>query len=189
MTSFEFVFSLLVILLGLGLGQLLSGLARVVKRPGLRLGWATGLLATWVMAETIIFWRIIWRTRDVLPDESAALFTGFLITGLYFFAAASVLPDEIDDSTSLDDYFMQAKAKAIGALLAAIALSLVLRPLVMGSASWSILNWFDYASLAIIYVAGTVAMLIKRRGVAIAALAVLVVIDLLEPVASVVWPS
>ena len=39
MTSFEFVFSLLVILLGLGLGQMLTGLARVVKRKGLRLGW------------------------------------------------------------------------------------------------------------------------------------------------------
>jgi hypothetical protein len=55
MTSFEFVFSLLVILLGLALGQLLTGLARVVKRPGLRLGWATGLLAFWVMGETVVF--------------------------------------------------------------------------------------------------------------------------------------
>lgn len=189
MTSFEFVFSLLVILLGLGLGQVLSGLARVVKRPGLRLGWATALLATWTITETIIFWRIIWRTRDVLPDESAALFAGFVITGLYFFAAASVLPDEIDDSSNLDDYFMQAKAKAIGAVLAAIALSLVLRPLVMGTASWSTLTWFDYASLAIIYVAGPMAMLTRRRGVAIACLGILVVIDLLEPVASVAWPS
>lgn len=184
MTSFEFVFSLLVILLGLGLGQMLSGLARVVKRPGLRLGWATGLLATWTIAEMIIFWRIIWRTRDVLPDTTAALFAGFVITGLYFFAAASVLPDELDDSSSLDDYFMQAKAKVIGAVLAAIALSLVLRPLVMGTASWSILTWFDYLALAIIYVAGPVIMLTKRRAVAVACLSLLVLIDLLDPLVS-----
>src|SRR5262245_31495677 len=100
MTSFEFIFSLVVILLGLGLGQVLTGLARVVRRPGLRLGWGTGLMATWVITETIIFWRIIWRARDGLPDTTPALYSGFIVTALYFFAAASVFPDELEKYSS-----------------------------------------------------------------------------------------
>src|SRR5206468_10658612 len=77
MTSFEFVFSLLVILLGLGLGQVLGGLASAVKRrPGLKIGWGTGLLAIWVTTETVIFWEIAWRARNDLPFGSPALFAG-----------------------------------------------------------------------------------------------------------------
>src|SRR3954469_1822220 len=102
MTSFEFVFSLLVILLGLGLGQVLGGLASAVKRrPQLNIGWGTGLLAAWTVTRTVLFWRIIWRTRDTLPDTSAALLAGTLICGLYYFAAALVFPDEIEARTSL----------------------------------------------------------------------------------------
>jgi hypothetical protein len=180
LSNFEFVFSLLVILLGLGLGQVLTGLARVLKRPGLQLGWATGLLAAWTITETITFWRIVWRTRDVLPDTTAALFAGFIVTGLYFFAAASVFPDDIEVRDTLDDYFMAEKAKVIGAVLAAIALAFLLRPAVMGWTSWSVLTWVDWVSLAFIFTLGPTAMLTRRRKVAIACLAFLVApIDLL----------
>ena len=181
MTCFVFVFSLLVILLGLGLGQVLTGLARVVKRPGLKLGWATGLLATWVMTETVLFWRIIWRTRDALPDSTYALNAGFIVTGLYYFAGALVFPDELEGRDSLDGYFMAEKAKVIGAILAAIALALLLRPAVLGWESWRVLTVVDWAALAMIYLLGSVTMLTRRRKVAIACLAVLVAIDL-EPV-------
>ena len=83
MSNFEFVFSLLVILLGLGLGQVLTGLARAVnQRPPIRIGWATGLLATWATTEMVIFWRIIWLARDAVPDTTPSLFGGFLVTAL-----------------------------------------------------------------------------------------------------------
>src|SRR3954453_18655713 len=108
MSNFEFVFSLLVILLGLGLGEVFGGLARVVKaRPRVRIGWATGLLATWTITRTVLFWRVIWRTRDALPDASASLLAGTLICGLYYFAGALVFPDSLEDRNSLDDYFME----------------------------------------------------------------------------------
>jgi hypothetical protein len=188
MSNFEFLFSLLVILLGLGLGHVLGGLASVVKRrPELSIGWGSGLLAAWVMAETVIFWRIIWRARDALPDTSAALFAGFAITALYFFAGALVFPDDLDGRTSLEDHFVQVKAKVIGAILAAVALSLTLRHLVLGNASWTVLTVFDWASLTMIYVLGPVAMLTKRAKIAIACLAVLVALDLIEPVGSLLW--
>jgi hypothetical protein len=182
MTSFEFVFSLLVILLGLGLGQVLTGLASAVKRrPELSIGWGTGLLAIWVTTETVIFWEILWRMRNDLPFGSPSLFGGLAVAALYYFAGALVFPDDLGGRKSLDDYFMREKAKVIGAILLAVVLAFLLRPLVIGWESWSFLNWFDWMSLAIIYVAGPLAMLTRRRPVAVGCLAVLVVVDLLEP--------
>jgi len=190
MTTFEFVFSLLVILLGLGLAEVLGGLARAAKRrPGLTIGWGTGLLATWVMTETVIFWEIIWRTRDVMPPDSPALFAGFGVTALYYFAGALVFPDDMSGSKSLNDYFMREKAKVIAAVLAAVAISFLLRPLVMGRAAWSVVPWYAWASLAIIYVAGPAAALTRRRETAVVCLALLVVIDLCDPVATLIWPG
>jgi hypothetical protein len=189
MSNFEFVFSLLVILLGLGLAEVLGGLARVVKaRPQVRVGWATGLLATWTMLRTVSFWRVIWRARDVIPDSSASLLAGFLICGLYYFAGALVFPDQLEGRAGLDDYFLQEKAKAIGALLAAIALAYALRTALMGWASWSYMTPPDLGGLALIFVAGSVAMMTRRRGVAIAALAALVAYDLLASAARTLWP-
>ena len=188
MTDFEFVFSLLVILLGLGLTQVFGGLARVVKaRPRVQLGWATGLLATWTTMRTIMFWRFIWRTRDTLPDTSVTLLAGTLICGLYYFACALVFPETVEGRMGLDDYFVQEKAKAIGALLAAMALAYSLRPAVLGWASWSYMKWSDVVSLAIIFGVGGLAMLTKRRRLAIASLAVLVACDLLFSTARTLW--
>ena len=190
MTSFEFVFSLLVILLGLGLAEVLSGLASAVKRrPALSVGWGSGLLAAWVMAETVIFWQIIWRARDAISGTSTSLFAGFVVTGLYFFAGAMVFPDDLDRHTSLDDHFMQTKAKVVGAVLAAIGLAFLFRQLILGQASWTLITWFDWSSLALIYALGPVVMLTERRRIAIGCLAVLVVLDVLEPVAEVLWPT
>jgi hypothetical protein len=188
-TNFEFVFSLLAIILGLGLAEVLGGFARAVKRrDALRIGWGTGLLATWVMTETVIFWEIIWQSRDVLSNNSIALFPGVAVTGLYYFAGALVFPDDLGRKTSLDDYFLREKAKVVAAVLAAVALAFCWRRLAMGPAGWAVVPWYAWASLAIIYVAGPVVMLTRRRGVAIAALAVLVVTDLLDPVESLLWP-
>ena len=124
MTNFEFVFSLLAILLGLALAEVLGGLARMLKqRPRVPIGWATGLLATWTILETVLFWRVAWRARDALPDTSPALLVGFVITALYYFAAALVFPDELSGRETLDDYFMAEKAKSIGAVYAAGAIA------------------------------------------------------------------
>jgi hypothetical protein len=188
MTNFDFAFSLFVILLGLGLAEVFGGLARVAKaRPALPIGWGTGLLATWIVMRTALFWRLIWRTRDSFPDNSVALLAGVLICGLVYFAGALVFPDELPGRTGLDDYFMKEKAKAIGALLAANALAYALRPLVLGWASWSYMKWLDWLGLAIIFGAGPVAMLTKRRGLAIAGLAVLVAESLLASMARAIW--
>jgi hypothetical protein len=190
MSSFEFVFSLLVILLGLALAEVLGGLARVVKkRPRVRLGWATALLATWTTTETVLFWRMVWRTRDTMPDKSAALFAGFIVTALCYFAAALVFPDEFHKQTNLDGYFEQEKGKVIGALIAANTLTYALRPAVMGTGSWSYMEWWGWVSLGMMYLAALAAIFTRRRNVAIGCLAVLVALDLLDPVESILSPN
>jgi hypothetical protein len=189
MSNFEFVFSLLAIVLGLGLAEVFGGLARAVKaRPKVRIGWATGLLALWAIMRTALFWRLIWRTRYSFPDSSASLLGGVLICGLYYFAGALVFPDELQGKTDLDDYFMQEKSKGIGALLAATALAYALRPAVIGSASWSYMRWLDWLGLVVIFGFGSLAMLTKRRAVAIGSLAVLVASTVLAGIARTLWP-
>ncbi len=180
MTTFEFVFSLFVILLGLGLTEVFGGLARVVKaRPPVRIGWATGLLATWTVTRTVLFWRVLWRTRNALPESSVVLLVGVLICGLYYFAGALIFPDALEGRTSLDDYFAQEKAKAIGALLAAIALAYLLRPAVLGWASWSYMRLPDWLGFPIMFGAGSVAMLTRRPKVAVGCLVALVGYDVI----------
>ena len=190
MSNFEFVFSLLVILLSLALAEVLGGLARVVKRrPQIRIGWATGLLAIWTTTETILFWRVIWRARDVLPDTSAALFAGFVVTAFCYFAAALVFPDDLNGRSDLHDYFMQEKAKVIGALLAANTLAFSLRPAVMGWASWTYIEWWGWILFALLYACAIWAILTKNPKTVVACLAVLATIDLLDPIESILFPN
>lgn len=188
MSNFGFVFSLLAIVLGLGLAEVFGGLARAIKaRPKVRIGWATGLLAVWTIMRTALFWRLIWRTRSTFPDSSASLLAGVLICGLYYFAGALVFPDELQGRTNLDSYFMQEKAKAIGALLGATALAYALRPAVIGWASWSYMRWLDWLGLVVIFGFGSVAMVTKRRAVAIGSLAILVASVALAGMARSLW--
>jgi hypothetical protein len=49
--------------------------------------------------------------------------------------------------------------------------------------------WYDWATQGLFYLCGLLAIATRRRGVVIACLAVLVVLDLLDPVESVIWPS
>lgn len=190
MTNFEFVFSLLGILLGLALAEILHGLARVVKRrPILRIGWATGLLAAWALLEIVLFWRVAWRARDYLPDTSPALLVGFVITALYYFAGALLFPADLEMRETLDDYFMQEKAKVVGALFAAAVIAYVARPAVMGNASWSYMTWFDVTALSSMFVAALGAIVTRNRHVAIACLGVLVLFDALDPVQAIFWPN
>ena len=190
MSNFEFILSLVVILLGLGLAEVVGGLARIMRqRPRPAIGWATGLLAIWTITETILFWRVIWRARDSLPSTSPALFAGFFISALYYFAGALVFPHQLEGVTSLNPYFDREYKKVVGALLAANTLAYLLRPIVMGWASWSYMAWFDYASLIVLTGAAIVALVTKRRTVAVACLAVVVLLDLLDPVEAIFWPN
>lgn len=51
-----------------------------------------------------------------------------------------------------------------------------------------LLTWFDWLSLALTYALRPVVMFTERRRIAIGSLAVLV-LDVLEPIAEILWPN
>jgi len=119
-TDFEFVFSLFTILLGLALSEVLRGFARVVEAgKQVTVGWPTGLFAALVVADITLFWRVMWRAREHMPDTSPALFTALIISALYYFAAVLVFPSDATKRTELETHFMAQKTKVLGCLFAA----------------------------------------------------------------------
>src|SRR5688500_14878840 len=97
MTSFEFVFSLFGLMLGLSLAEILGGLTRTVQsraaataKKRRRIGWLTPLLGLFVMLDLTSFWTVAWTLRDSIPAHYSSLVIGLAITGIYYLAASLV---------------------------------------------------------------------------------------------------
>lgn len=184
MTSFEFVFSLFSILLGLALAQVLRGFADVVEAGSrIRIGWPTFLLALVVMADITLFWRVVWRAREYMPDTSTALFVTLVISGLYYFAAVLVFPRKIAGRDELDTYFLAQKGRVLGCLLAANVIAHAGRYALMGQESFAILSWstsIEVGAFAALCLAG---ILVSDRKISIAIVTLLLVINLIDPIA------
>jgi hypothetical protein len=59
----------------------------------------------------------------------------------------------------------------------------------MGWASWTYIEWWGWILFALLYVAAITAIITRNRVTAIACLAVLAAIDLLDPVESILSPN
>jgi hypothetical protein len=127
MTPFEFVFSLLGLLLGFSLVEVLSGLVRTMKLsrlPGpdskraVRIGWLTPLLGLFVLVDLTSFWNVAWRSRDLIPANLATLLLGLAVTGLYYFSASMVFPDKPEEWPDFDEWAERHKRQVLGGILA-----------------------------------------------------------------------
>ena len=185
MSVFEYVFSLYSLLLGLALAHLLSGLAKVVEARGkVRLGWPTALLALVMMSSLTIFWEIAWRARDAVPDNSAALFASLIICSLLYFATVLVLPSDTVQRRDLDEHFFLEKGKVLGCLLLANLLAYGSRYALMGWRTFAYFSWADWIELSL-FVAGCAAGIrLKSRKQIIAILALLLFLNLIDPVST-----
>lgn len=106
MSSFEFVLSLLGLMLGFSLAELLGGLLRVLRaRARTRIGMLTPALALFVALDLTSFWANAWSARELIAPSYGLLVFGLLVSGLYFLAAASVFPQEPKAGESLDDHY------------------------------------------------------------------------------------
>lgn len=125
MSGFEFIFSLLGLILGLALSTGLSGLSRALKASHkVRIGWPTALLGLFVSCDVVTFWMYGWTLRDKLPVSWPMMFGGFLITAIYYVAVSLVFPDDPEDWTDLDGHFDKHRRKVlIGVLLCNLALA------------------------------------------------------------------
>jgi hypothetical protein len=184
-TDFEFVFSLFTILLGLALSEVLRGFARVIEvGRKVRVGWPTGLFAALVVADITLFWRVMWRARDQMPDTSAALFTALVISALYYFAAVLVFPSDAQKRTELESHFMAQKNKVLGCLFGANAIAYAGRYGLMGWGSFAQFPWYQTAEFVAFMAAALVGILASSRRALIAIVAFMLFIDLIDPVLS-----
>ena len=185
MSVFEYVFSLYSLLLGLALAHLLSALAKVVEARGkVRLGWPTGLLTLQMMLTIAIFWEIAWRARDAVPDNSASLFASLIICGLLFFGAVLVIPSDADRREDLDEHFFREKGTVLSCILVANLVAYGWRYSLMGWASFAYFSWADWMELSVFLGACAAGILVKGRKAMIAILGVMILLCLIDPVAT-----
>ena len=183
MTSFEFVFSLFSILLGLALAQILRGFADVVEAgKRIRVGWPTFLMALVVMSDLTLFWRVVWQARGDMPDTSTALFVTLVISSLYYFAAVLVFPRKIAGRSELDTHFLAQKGRVLGCLLAANLIAYAARYALMGRESFAVLSWVASLEVAAFVALCLTGIFVRSRNVSIGIVASLLVINLLDPV-------
>jgi hypothetical protein len=120
MTRFEFAFSLFGVLLALSLAEVLGGFAKALKRRGRhRMGVLTPMLSIFLVYDISTFWITAWRVHDVLPLHIAALIVGVAITGLYYFAAVLVWPEDGEPGwDDLDAWMLAHKRQVLPSVFA-----------------------------------------------------------------------
>ena len=173
MTSFELVFSLFGLLLGLALAEVLGGFGTAVQlRKKIHIGWLTPLLGALVALDITSFWIVAWRMRDLVPAIYVTLVGGLVIIGLYYLIARIAFPHDWDDWPDLDAYYFENRKWVLGGAMACNVLAMVAlvalgaEPLQGTLTRWSMLLFIP---------AVIAAMFVKDKRANIALLALLVV--------------
>lgn len=119
MSGFEFIFSLVGLLLGLALAEGLGGLSRAMKASHrVRIGWPTALLGIFVSCDVVSFWMYGWALRDKLPISWPVMFGGFLLTAVYYICASLIFPDDDAGFDDLDGHFARNHRKVLAGVMA-----------------------------------------------------------------------
>jgi hypothetical protein len=115
MSSFEFIFTLFGLVLGLALTEVLGGFARAVKRHGpAKLGLLTPVLSLFLLYEITDFWLDAWNVREAIPVEIESLLVCVVIAGLYYFACVLVWPEDGDPAwDDLDGWALSHKRQLL----------------------------------------------------------------------------
>lgn len=139
MSAFELTFSLFGLLLGLSLAEVLGGFAKAVKRRGRHgIGLLTPMLSIFLLYDVSTFWITAYRLRDALPLHIASLVAGLVVTGLYYFAAVLVWPEDGDAGwDDLDQWGLAHKQQVLFSVFAANAVS-------FGGAQWLAPHTFHF---------------------------------------------
>jgi hypothetical protein len=194
MTNFEFIFSLFGLLLGLSLAEVLGGFARAFKRHGRRkLGLLTPMLSVFLLYDITTFWIMAWRLRDAVPIHIATLVVGLLITGLYYFAAVLVWPEDAPPPSSeaqvsaggpasdwdqLDGWMMTHKRQVLLSVFACNAMSFA-AALALVPQSFQ-LQPLEYIPLGLYFAGMLAGAFVRGRKATTAVLAVLLALYLLD---------
>lgn len=123
MSAFEMMFTLLGLLLGLAIAEILAGLSRAVRlrrtaKP-VRIGWLTPLLGLFVMLDLTRFWLEAWSVREQLLVDYPSLVGILLIVGIYYLAATLIFPDDPEEWPDYDAWYDGQKRFVLGGMVIA----------------------------------------------------------------------
>ena len=121
MSAFETVFTLLGMVLGLAVAEVLAGFARALKlkrnEKPVRIGWLTPLLGLLVIIDLATFWMIAWDLRDGWRVDFPIMVSALAVVAVYYLAATMVFPDDPDEWPNYDDWYDRHRRTVIGAML------------------------------------------------------------------------
>lgn len=129
MTSFDLVFAVYGLLLGLAIAEVLGGFARALKlkrgAKAVKIGWLTPLLGTLVIFDLTSFWLLAFDTREQIGANYLTLLGVLAMVGIYYLAASVIFPDEPEEWPDFDEWYDKQNRLVIVGLLAANVLSWV----------------------------------------------------------------
>ena len=121
MSAFETVFTLLGMVLGLAVAEVLGGFARALKlkrnEKPVRIGWLTPLLGLLVIIDLATFWMIAWDLRDGWRVDFPIMVSALAIVAVYYLAATMVFPDDPNEWPVYDEWYARHRRTVIGAML------------------------------------------------------------------------
>lgn len=161
MESFNFVFSLFGLLLGLALAEVIGGFgAALQERHKLKIGWLTPLLGMIVSCDLTTFWAWAWSARAVVTARSFVLLCALVITAIYYLAARLVFPHDRKEWPDFDVYYFAHKYWVIGGVLLSNAL-LTAGELALGFNPFA--SRFVQYFTVLFYAQGIALMLLRNR--------------------------
>ena len=122
MSQSDFFLAFYGLLLGLAVAELLSGFAALLgESTPPRLGVVTPLLGLQILVEMLANFVDAWGMARGLGVSLAEFAVPTLIGLLYYVAAVIIVPRQLSDWASLDDYFDKRRKWIVGTLLLANA--------------------------------------------------------------------
>ena len=136
MNLFEFLMILLSLIVGLGVAEILTGIARVLKREGLRgFSWTHGA-ATLTLFVGLL--QTFWESWGLASIETWSFPAMLLMLGspIFLFLIAHIMFPERESEVNLDDYYFK-RARLIWALVGlTVTVGTLFRPLAFGWPLW-----------------------------------------------------
>ena len=128
MTTFEFIFALYSLLLGLALAEILTGLGRAIEHRyasdaadiAFELGWLTPLLAVFVILDLLSFWVFAWVAREHLQVSTKTLLAVVAFASCYYLAARLVFPTDPKAFGTLDTHYFRVRRIVMLILIALV---------------------------------------------------------------------
>lgn len=140
MNLFEFLMILLSLIVGLGLAEILSGIAKFLKRSGdHKIPWTHGAATLAVFIGLLqTFWES-WGLRSIEVWSFPAMLL-MLGSPIFLYLLASVLFPEHEEPTNLDDYYIE-RARLVWSLAGlTVIVGTLFRPMAFGDPLWVIDN-------------------------------------------------